>query len=241
MFLPDKTLGEIEMKYGKNFFVVLSAIVLIGVIYFSTMRSCSAITFYQLVKIGDVGQNDSYGISIEGASEIKAVQGKSLGKYESYSKGKARFGQSLYFYFDHDKLREIGRYDSEITDEISRFGSSNPANSVPIFVLEGGTQIYQIKNDQGRELYLFITETARMDEVVAGTTKDGKWVKFIDSNDFRIKYPSDMGRWGHFICKLRNDTLILECQGWSDRSKIREFRFKWNDSTQWFDVEKIFY
>ena len=53
-----------------------------------------------------------------------------------------------------------------------------------IFVFEGGTEIYQIKNDGGIELYLTKSGTGSGDGFeVFGTTKEGKWVKYFDTDD----------------------------------------------------------
>lgn len=125
---------------------------------------------------------------------------------------------------------------TNLQNKVSRFGGADVKNSVPIFVFEGGTEIYQIKNDSGMELYLTKSGTGSGDGFeVFGTTKEGKWVKYFDTGDAVKNFGIPRDEWfsGFFTF---GDTIIIQYYPQHSRNN-GELRYKWDDKAQWFGVE----
>ena len=201
---------------------------IVFVMCFMTFGNCSAINFSKSAELGNMGQYGPYGITIEGASEINAEK-NNRGKTTTYLKGIARFGKSLYFYFDFKK-------------NLSKFGGKNFSDAVSVYVLEGGTRIYKLQNDQNLEMYLFFTETGAAGSYkVIGKHKNGKWVTYFDTFDVRREY---IGRaLGIYLSlySIQGDTMIFKYTSHENKFGQGEFRFKWDDAAQWFGVEQIKY
>ena len=199
--------------------------------------NCFAMTFSQPVKIGEVSYNGSPtgGVEIVGATSKKNYSTSKNSAY--YGKGIALFGKSLYFYFNDEYFRQnFNGYTTELTKKVSRFGGTDVKNSVPIFTLEGKTDIYQIKNDGGIELYLAQTETGAGGTIqVFGTTKEGKWVKYFDTADAVKNFGIPRDEWfsGFFTF---GDTIVIQYRPQHSRNNS-ELRYKWDEAAQWFGVE----
>ena len=151
----------------KKFFLILATWIIFS-------SNCFAMTFSQPIKIGEIIYRG--GLDITGATNIKDYS--SVKRTRLYDKGIARFGNSLYLYFNGEyydqNFKSAKTLDDRIKlqNKVSRFGGTDVKNSVPIFVFAGGTEIYQIKNDGGVELYLTKSGTGAGDGFeVFGTTK----------------------------------------------------------------------
>ena len=220
----------------KNFLVILGAMLI-----FST--NCFAMTFSQPIKIGEIsvagGPRD--GIIIVGATSIKDYSTQK--KSGSYMKGMAVFGKSLRFYFNKEyylqnymnvgtNLEKMNKLDSKV----SRFGGTNVKNTIPIFTFEGMTDIYQIKNDGGIELYLVKSEGGAGAVIkVLGTTKEGKWVKYFDTQDARKNFGIPLSVYDGEIFTFGDEIIVK--YGESRSSDSGELCYKWDEKNNWFGIE----
>lgn len=199
--------------------------------------NCFAMTFSQPVKIGSVSVagGPSDGIKIDGATSIKDFS--TVKNVKGYTKGIARFGNSLYFYFNKEYFdQHFNGYGTDLDRKVSRFGGTDVKNTAPIFTFEGNTQIYRIKNDGGIELYLAQTETGGGGSIqVFGKTKEGKWVRYFNTNDARKSFgiPNRSYIESFFMV---DDEIILQFSPGRMRQD-GELRYKWDDKAQWFGVE----
>lgn len=210
--------------------------ILATLIIFSS--NCVSMSFSQPVKIGEVSYNaaPNGGVEIVGATNIKNYS--TVKNSRCYGKGIALFGKSLYFYFNDEYFRQnFNGYGTSLDKKVSRFGGTDVKNSVPIFTLEGRTEIYQIKNDGGIELYLTQTETGAGGTIqVFGTTKEGKWVKYFDVRDARKSFGIPRSTYNTNFFPY-DDMIIVQYGGGRRPGESGEFRYKWNDRDKWFGVE----
>lgn len=126
-------------------------------------------------------------------------------------------------------------------------GSSDVNNTVVFGVFN--TWIYKISTNEGVIFYAFREwYGSDSDWVIVGKKKDGIWVKYFDTSDITKKYfaPSRYGassaNYGIPICN--GNTLIIRygINGASgDKKPSGEFRFKWDESAQWFGIEQVIY
>ena len=147
----------------------------------------------------------------------------------NFSKGVAQFG-NVYFHFDC-------RLESINADAASRFGSSDFANTVPVYTFEGSTQISPISSDDGREFYLLATETGGGGSMKVIGSRGGKWVKFFDTLD--LKQSKQIG-WDWYLQNLYTDgdKIIFVYEDWQNK-KLCTVIYKWDESAQWFGVEIV--
>ena len=199
---------------------------------------CFAMTFSQPVKIGEIVYRG--GLDITGATNIKDYS--TVKRFGLYDKGIARFGKSLHLYFNREYYEQNFKSAKTLDDHInlqnkvSRFGGIDVKNSVPIFVFAGGTEIYQIKNDGGIELYLSKSGTGAGDSFeVFGTTKEGKWVKYFNVHDAKKNFGIPRDEWFSKFFTF-GDTIIIQYHPQRSRN-TGELRYKWDEKTQWFGVE----
>ncbi|MCR5833471.1 MAG: hypothetical protein K6G55_02290 [Selenomonadaceae bacterium] len=218
----------------KKFLVTLMALMMMSV-------SCYAMQFQNPKEIGNISVARGDGIEIEGATRINATMGNDD---NTYTKGFAIFDSSLYMHFDGDALayKMKNTPPNKITsvyDEVSFFGGSDVENSVPYYVFEGGTKICRLPNDGGIEMYLISTETGGGGRQVILGNREGKWVKFIDTNDVRETY--GVSRGNYFMpCQISGDTIIFPLGSCQDGKYANsEFRYTWDDSAKWFAVDYI--
>lgn len=200
----------------KKFFAVTFALMLFA-------AQASAATFQSPVKLGSVGTAGMHGLSIDGATKI---DGDSDGK--SYTKGVALFGDKLYLHFDDATADDFNAG--------SYFGSSDVKNAVQYYVFEGSTKISQVKNDTGVDMYLLETEYGAGNRTTLIGNRDGKWVKFFDTNDAKNTY----GLRGYFTKNVivSGNTITLEFSSFDEKNSC-ELRYRWDAAAQWFAVEKI--
>lgn len=211
-----------KVIFMKKFFGLLVLLLMIT-------SNCFAITFSQLVEVGNVTFPPAKGVLIRGASystltKIGDWQGENLYTAE----GLARWGNEsngLYYFFE--------KYPP-------RFGGKDRNFSVNSMVM---TSINQIKNDGNITLYLLRNDghaTFARNYVLLGKRQDGTWVKYFDSDDLKKKYCGTTNRTIFDNAYCRGDTIIIKYN--NDRnSHVGEFRFKWDDKAQWFSVEHIVY
>ena len=213
------------------------------------MKTATAMTFFQPVKIGMVSGTPQGGFVIEGASYNNGTYYKNSQLYE---KGIAFFGngdKSLYVHYDCSQ--KVNHNYWEIYSP--KFGDKNAKKTVSLEAGEGySVTIYQINNDSGIILYLL-----RGDGSVAGTTNyvllgrrsdDVVFVKYFDTRDVNKNYfgeklnLSTTPWYTKFYCQ--GSTMIIEYnRNYIQQGYIKEgeFRFKWDEAAQWFDVEQVVY
>lgn len=181
-------------------------------------------------KIGHIGNN---GQKIDGYTQLDG----------DTSKGVALFGENLYFHFDtpllQEKMPHANTQDERqaIFDEASRFGGSDIANTVPVFVFEGGTDICPVVSDDGREFYLLKTETGGGGCATLIGEQDGKWVKYFE--EMYLTTSKKLG--GNYYIKqiyTDGDAIAFDYEQ-SDTKKICNVIYRWNEATQSFDVEIV--
>ena len=231
-------INSLKFKSVKNKGDVMRLFVNIILALFMMSSMCFAMNMESMVKVGSVSFNPSPingGIEISGAHtfiegdknkgvvQIQVVKDSNEFTINKNQKSVEAFDK-LYFHFDSK-------------NEISRFGSDNFNNAVPLYIFEGNTSIYKIFNDTGLYLYLFASETGGGGSIsVIGTTKDGKWVKYFNTRDAKESFNISSSAYCD-ECYVYGDTVILGY--FENGNKICELRFKWNEAAQWFGVEKI--
>ena len=183
----------------------------------------SAMTFQQPEKIGSAGIGGRQGLSIEGATKIDAEMNQNV-----YMKGYAIFGDKLYLHFDDATADDF--------TSGSWFGSSDVKNTVQYYVFEGSTSISRLPNDAGIDMYLLTTETGGGNIAAVIGERDGKWVKFFDTNITKETY----GLRGYFTkdIKVSGDTITLVMSSFDEKNSC-VIQYRWDSSAKWFGVEKF--
>ena len=175
-----------------------------------------------------------------------------------YGKGVARWGNgsdALYAHYDAYNISKDGYI---------HFGDKNIKNTIPISAFIFGEEIFKINTNEGITFYMIHTSYDLPDETwwtLIGRRKDGVWVKYFDSDFVTKKYFGESARagranvWsGQSICcdnfRVNDNTIVIEYSRYHNHKnsgqrgnliKEGEFRFKWNDSAQWFGVEQVVY
>lgn len=208
---------------------------------------CSAMEFSQPVYMGGIGFHiggQEHGYLVDDASYNDGTIYKETNKFAakfSYIKGTAGWGNG------EDALYCI--YDSQATENNRfKFGGKN---NCTINIDGPYKHIYKISTNVGITLYMLNWASGISHYDIIGRQKDGKWVKYIDTNQISKTYFG-----GKEAYKLRGgvaydkpqfegDTIILNYKTYTEYDgKIinqGEMRFKWDDAAQWFSVEQIKY
>ena len=168
-----------------------------------------------------------------------------------YGKGMARFGNGEDALYVHYNAYNISN------DDKVYFGGKDMRNTVPIESFVFGEEIFKITTNESITFYMIHTSYDLPDETwwtLIGRRKDGVWVKYFESAEIEKKYFSSHGNvWeGQSICcdnfRVNGDTIIIEYSRYhknlgkhGNLIKEGEFRFKWDDSAQWFGVEQVVY
>lgn len=181
---------------------------------------------------GYVFENASYNNGEECVSTLGRKDKK------SYSKGIARFGNdtnALYVHYD------INNPSLNIDERDEKFGAENTSNTVGVPIWEHCT-IYQIKNDGEISLYYVQVGYGSIGyDIIFGRRQDGVWVKYIDMRQIAKKYFGNNG----IFCEKANvngNTIIIKYTLYSNNARnAGEFRFKWDETAQWFGVEQVVY
>lgn len=110
--------------------------------------------------------------------------------------------------------------------------------------------IYRIDTDEGITMYLIRDEYDLIFEdryVVIAHQKDGKWVKYMDSQEIGQQYFGKAGLWAKdFIIEGNKITLPYELYGGNYRPSSKptesgKFVLQWDENAQWFAIDKIVY
>ena len=200
----------------KKFFAATFALLLLT-------AQASAMSFQQPVKIGLVGIGGRNGLQIEDATKIDAEQNG-----DSYTNGYAIFGDKLYLHFDDATASDFNAG--------SWFGSSDRSNTVQYYVFEGSTAISRLPNDAGVDMYLLATEMGGGNVTAVIGNRDGKWVKFFDTNDAKKTF--GLRGWYTSDIRVSGDTITLSMSSFDQKNSC-ELRYRWDASAKWFGVQKI--
>lgn len=200
----------------KKFFAAAVALLLLT-------AQAHAMTFQQPVKIGLAGIGGRNGLSIEGATKIDATQSGNV-----YLTGYAIFGDKLYLHFDDATADDFNAG--------SWFGASDKSNTVQYYVFEGSTAVSRLPNDAGLDMYLLSTETGGGNCTAVIGERDGKWVKFFDTNDAKKVF--NLRGWYTSKINVSGDTITLSMSSFDQKNSC-ELRYRWDESAKWFGVQKI--
>lgn len=200
----------------KKFFAATFALLLLTV-------QAHAMTFQQPVKIGLAGIGSGNGLSIRDATKIDATQNGNV-----YLKGYAIFGDKLYLHFDDATASDFNAG--------SWFGASDRSNAVQYYVFEGSTAISRLPNDAGVDMYLLATEMGGGNVTAVIGNRDGKWVKFFDTNDAKKTF--GLRGWYTSDIRVSGDTITLSMSSFDQKNSC-ELRYRWDASAKWFGVQKI--
>lgn len=230
---------------------ILQNLAVFAMIFFLT-NVASAMNFSQPVKVGTIvaanigGFAFGDGVYNTGSLAPNAIRG-------AYEKGIARFSEgqdALYFHY------YTGTYKNKYNDQVMMFGSKNINNAikVPIMVAD----VAKITNDKSMTMYVihnFYDLPEENSYTLVGLNKEGKWVKYFDTDSIAKQYfgkPervwSDNSIWfDTWICQ--GDTIIMQYSRYHRGLKNSrsgyviegEFRLKWDDKAQWFSIEQVVY
>lgn len=188
---------------------------------------------------GGVHWNNVGGFSVQNAVSNKVEKNfYRKGKEYGFSKGVAQFGNGANAIYEH--------YDADKNVETIRIGAADINNTVTIRSSTNDS-IYNIASDIDINFYM-ISGTylgKSKNYVIFGKRNDGRFVKYIDTNEIRKQYFNDYlaFEWGDI--KFQGNTIILSYEkhdgSFRNYTKIGEFQFKWDDKAQWFSVEHIKY
>ena len=230
---------------------------MISLFFLTLSGSCLAMTFSQPIPIGHagryeyIGQSPEYkgGYFFEGTTYNNGNVLRKDGVFTEYGKGIAMWGsgkQSLY-------CKYAGRRQSK--NEGLWFGGKNNYLVEDKFWRE----LFRIETDEGLVVYpLYFRYNLNYELDVLGCRKDGSWVKFIDIKSIVKQYFGQknsnyvlIGTYGekdshlnpHITC-VDSMIKVPYCVYALDPMRIvekGEFRFKWDETAQWFGVEKVVY
>ena len=199
------------------------------IVLLMTAAQASAMSLAIHDKIGHITLGNNFTLQISGYTSLDG----------DLSRGVATFGD-LYFHFDalliKEKMPLTKTVEEEqfIFDMASRFGGGDIANTVPVFVFEGGTDIFPINGDDGHEFYLLKTETGGGESSTVIGERNGKWVKYFNTIDVKRQ----LKRWDFYLQRyyVEGDTIICEYEQENTQRRY-EIRYKWDEVAQWFGVE----
>lgn len=204
-----------------------------------SVAHAATMQFSQPEKLGMVtwSQVRANGYIFDGETSNKGTKKSSGSNYNIYSKGVAKYGNgedALYIHYDdsHSTFCNLGSKDINNTQKVGLFCDV----------------IYKITTNKGITLYsINFIYGAESRYTIIGRQKDGKWVKYIDTNEISKTYFGTNER-GYpavnieFDLTCKNDTLIMQYRHFGrNRNKEGEFRFKWDEKAQWFSVEQVKY
>ena len=209
----------------KNFFAAMTVLLILS-------AQASAMTLTIGESVGSIGLDSApFALKIDGGRQIDGDN----------SKGVVLFDENLYFHYNarllEEKMPQAKNFDEEqkIFDEASRFGGSNFANAVPVFVFEGMTKIYPIDGD-GYKFYLLVTETGGGNSLKVIGARGDKWVRYFDTLDMRRQIKPEYYLKDFYAA---GDTIIFVYELWQS-DKTCELRYKWDAAAQWFGVEVVY-
>lgn len=157
---------------------------------------------------------------------------------KSFGKGVARFGNGADALYVH--------YNAYKEDSATVYCGSQDGNKL-IKVWALNNWIYRVSSDEGVTLYpirFWYGPDSQWN--IVGRTKDGKFVKYVDTKEIAIRYfgADKNGEPAQFLIfdmvESRGDTIVLKYSRWRSKNKVDgEFHLKWDEIAQWFSVEHI--
>ena len=227
---------------------ICSFIILVAVYVFSVGTVC-AMQFSQPEKVGSIGYANMGGFYVEDSAYYNGNGAHlGLGHHTVYDTGIARYSDgadALYFHYGAEKVSLNGH---SYNKGYSKFGAKDINNTVSVPVMS--PILFKIKSNENITLYVVMDSYDLPEENryhIIGRRSDGKWVKYIDTDDIVKNY---FGSRGYDLGALAvdNDTLRIfyrtyDYQNMSNLASTSkgELRFKWDENAQWFGVEKIVY
>ena len=209
-----------------------------------------AMIFSQPVKVGTIVASNLGGFAFRDGVYNSGSLSSNAGRREVYSSGIARFSDgsdALYFHYKWGDIQH--RYENTIM----RFGDKDITNSILVNLMV--SDVFKINNDRNFALYLIHDYYDLPEEngyIVIGKQKDGKWVKYFDTDSVTRTY---FGNTGYAVwtnnsiyyqkVSTKNNLIIIPYQRYNTVNKKYysegEFRFKWDEAAQWFGVEQVVY
>ena len=214
--------------------------------------STLAMTFSQPVKVGKIGYINLGGFKFSQVASNKGVLvNDEWGRKKNiYDHGIAKFGSGnnlLYLHYDAYKAEVKGKNIRVISHGYSKFGSDNVNNTVNLNIMH--PEIFSLVND--KMLLFFIIEDSydlpfEDSYTLIGRTKNGKWVKYFDTNEIAKKYFGNSNDYGFKALNVKGDIISISYEIYNNARYYApvskgEFRFKWDDKAQWFGIEQVVY
>ena len=225
--------------------------------FFLIAVNCFAMKLEQPVEIGKVSFTPPGYFEIVGATShngtpfpqeyIKSSHLDTRKVQPIYNRGFAIFGSgsdAICLYYDSGEYRPTAGKNRIY----AKFGDKNINNTI-----ETGagipTHINLIKTDSGITFYLLlnIDESGLVGRThtLLGKRSDGVFVKYFNTYDLKRQY---FGRARDIFFsdyRIEGDTIIIGYQR-RDSANSRfvdagEFRFKWDESAQWFGIEQVIF
>ena len=230
----------------------MKKIFILSVVMFLAISSnCFAMKFSQPIKVGKINYANMGGFIFHQVSKNDGVlvNEKYAAKRQTYDHGVARFSEgidALYLHYDAYKANVKGRKVNIISYGFAKFGSNDINNTVNINIM--GPEIFKITSNEGITLYSINDSYDLREEftyTLIGKRKNGKWVKYFNTNDIVEKYFGKSGYWlKNFIVHDDVISIYYELYSNGDYRNIvssGELRFKWDDKAQWFGIEQVVY
>ena len=215
--------------------------------------NCFAMTFSQPVKLGYIGYtsqpsykclpiaNATYNDGITENEPVSKMYFRDLNidpnsmNVKTYLKGVAGWDE-LFCEYDitknYNKLKFGGKKNYILTTDST------------------SKKILKIDNDKRMKFYVLYHNYCVSHLHILGKQKNGKWVVYIDSKKLSNKYFGGKDAYkedGGVIYDeptCREDSIVVTYRRWHWKGTSKpegEFRFKWDESAQWFGVEHIVY
>lgn len=217
----------------KKFFLVLLLLMI--------SANCFAMNFSQPVQIGKIIYAPTNGIEVENATY---ASNKPIDKFKNLvtypSDTLLKFGDDENAIFVHHRSGY---------KNYPNFGSKNISNSVSVEPGLYGCTIFQLNNDKNIKMYIVRPDEAMavvLNYTLLGKMNDGTFVKYLSFRDTWNKYVGNNRKNGRPFTEgihCDKDTVVIEYARYDRGKKIKtgEFRFKWDETAQWFGVEHVVY
>ena len=203
-----------------------------------TANSAMAMTFSQPERLGGaVRWSQSGGFYILGESVDNHAEKNYSASSKNFLKGVAQFGDETDKIFEH--------YDAN-KDKNVRVGDKDEKNTITLEAVKN-LSLHKVENDGEIRMYMIRKGNETHEEdgyIVFARRKDGRFVKYFDTDDIRTKNFQDGSNIAFGEIKFEGDTVKIVYERRIDSykyAKVGEFRFKWDDKAQWFGIEQVNY
>ena len=209
---------------------------ILAVSMISATSIVSAMQFSQPEEIGKIYRSQTLGgWALKGTSSndgnFYRTNVRNQNNTETYEKGIACFGDgddALYIYYDANQER----------DEVA-LGGKDPSKAISVKCFN--EWIFKIESDESITLYVFhFRYGGEAIYRIYGKKADGSFVKYIDMNDLIKEYLGN-GGYPYWFGDLKSDGDTITTSYKTRNNSKCEFRFKWDESAQWFSVEQVIY